>query len=143
MYTRNYALILGIAFLLLGLAGFVPPLVADVPPHPDVAVHAGYGLLFGLFPVNVLHNLVHIIFGIWGILAYSTFRASRIFARANAIIYGVLALMGLIPGLSSTFGLIPLFGHDIWLHASIAIVSAVFGWAPVSEQVYQERAGRI
>jgi hypothetical protein len=36
--------------------------------------------------------------------------------------------MGLIPGLSTLFGLVPLFGHDVWLHALTAIIAAWFGY---------------
>jgi hypothetical protein len=45
-----------------------------------------------------------------------------------AIIFGVLFLFGLIPGLNRLFGLMPLWGHDIWLHLITAAVSAYFGW---------------
>jgi hypothetical protein len=30
--------------------------------------------------------------------------------------------------LYTTFGLIPLYGHDIWLHAVLAAVGAYFGF---------------
>ena len=50
------------------------------------------------------------------------------FARGLTVVYGVLAVMGLIPVLNTTFGLIPIFGHDVWLHAGTAILAAYFGW---------------
>jgi hypothetical protein len=52
-----------------------------------------------------------------------------------AIIYAVLAVMGIIPGLNTTFGLIPLYGHDIWLHAVIAIAAAYFGFVATDREV--------
>ncbi|HET9023794.1 MAG TPA: DUF4383 domain-containing protein, partial [Burkholderiaceae bacterium] len=48
--------------------------------------------------------------------------------KAVAIIYAVLGVMGFIPGLRSTFGLIPLYGNDIWLHFVLAAVAAYFGF---------------
>jgi hypothetical protein len=66
--------------------------------------------------------------GIWGLLAARTFDAARTFSASIAIIFAVLTVMGLIPVLDTTFGLIPLFGHDIWLHALTAIVAAYFGF---------------
>jgi hypothetical protein len=45
-----------------------------------------------------------------------------------AIIYAVLAVSGLIPGLRTTFGLIPLFSHDVWLHVVLAAGAAYFGF---------------
>jgi hypothetical protein len=130
-YVRYFALVYGIVFLLVGIAGFVPGFVAPPDAGRDLTVATGFGRLFNLFPVNVLHNLVHVAFGIWGLAAYRTFSASRLYARAVAVIYAVLMVMGLIPVLATTFGLIPLYGHDVWLHALLALVAAYFGWAPV------------
>jgi hypothetical protein len=53
---------------------------------------------------------------------------ARGYAKGLAIIYGILAVMGLIPGLNTLFGLVPLHGHDVWLHAVTAIIAAYFGW---------------
>lgn len=139
MATRYFALAYGIVFLLVGIAGFIPALVTG-PEAPaadaagDVAQHAtAHGLLFGLFPVNALHNIVHILFGVWGIAAYRAFSQARLYARGVAVVYAVLTVLGLIPGLNTLFGLVPLYGHDIWLHAVLAAVAAYFGWARSAE----------
>lgn len=133
MKTRYFALVMGIVFLVIGILGFVPGLLTQpLTTEAPLAVDAGYGLLLGLFPVNVLHNLVHLVFGVWGVVVWKNFTGSRTFARTVAIVYAVLAVMGLIPGLATVFGLVPLYGHDIWLHALIAIVAAYFGYAPVT-----------
>ena len=136
MQTRYFAFVLGVIFLLIGVMGFIPAFVQPPPADAthNVTVHANHGYLLGLFPVNILHNLVHVLFGVWGVAAYFVgFSASRVYARGVAIIYGVLTIMGLIPGLNTTFGLIPIHGNDVWLHALIAAASAYFGWAPVRE----------
>lgn len=130
-HVRYFALAYGIVFLVVGAAGFVPGLVAPPEEGADLAVGTGFGRLFNLFPVNILHNVVHLAFGIWGLAAYRTFSAARLYARGVAVIYAILAVMGLIPVLNTTFGLIPLYGHDIWLHVLLAAVAAYFGWAPV------------
>jgi hypothetical protein len=128
--VRYFALAYGIVFLLVGIAGFIPGLVTSPQPGPDVEVETGFGRLFDLFPVNWLHNLVHVAFGIWGLAAYRSFSGARIYAQSVAVIYAVLAVMGLIPVLQTTFGLIPLYGHDVWLHVVLAAVAAYFGFAP-------------
>lgn len=129
MAIRYFALIYGIVFLVVGIAGFVPGLVMPMgADDPELAVDAAAGRLFGLFPVNALHDLVHIAFGVWGLVAYRSISGSLAYARGVAIIYGILLVMGLIPGLSTTFGLIPLYGHDVWLHAVLAGVAAYFGF---------------
>jgi hypothetical protein len=50
-----------------------------------------------------------------------------------AVLYGGLAVMGLIPGLNTLFGLVPLFGHDVWLHAGTAAIAAYFGFGQRAE----------
>jgi hypothetical protein len=63
-----------------------------------------------------------------GLAAYTNISRARGFARGLAVFYGFLTIIGLIPGLNILFGLAPLFGHDIWLHALTAIVAAYYGW---------------
>ena len=123
MQTRYFALILGLAFLLIGVLGFVPALGGS--PNME------HGHLLGLFPVNAVHNLAHIVFGIWGVAAWRRWESARFYARGVAVLYGVLAIAGLIPRLDTVFGLMPIHGNDVWLHAVIAIASAIFGFAPV------------
>ncbi len=135
MATRYFALAAGIAYMLVGLIGFIPGATQSPPADaPGLTADSGYGYLLGLFPVNVWHNVVHLFVGVAGLAAwYYGFDWSRQFARGLAVVYGILAVMGLIPQLSTTFGLIPIFGHDVWLHALTGIAAAYFGWkAPVS-----------
>jgi len=129
MTTQRFALIYGIVFLLVGIAGFIPG-VTSAHSHPDVRVTSGLGLLLGLFPVNTLHNLVHLLFGGWGLAAARSDGAAVLYAKAVAVIYALLTIMGLISAakLHTTFGLIPLYGNDIWLHAVLAAGAAYFGF---------------
>jgi hypothetical protein len=129
MTARNFALIIGIIYVIAGVAGFVPPLMGRVPADaPQVGVTAFYGAVLGLFPANILHHLVHLAIGAWGIAAARSMSGARSFSKALAVIYAVLGVMGLIPGLNTMFGLVPLFGHDVWLHLGTALVAAYFGW---------------
>jgi Domain of unknown function (DUF4383) len=140
MRTAVFALFAGIVFLSVGVLGLVPdvltPPPADAPPTRFTTL---YGYLFGLFPVNVAHSAVHIAIGIWGVVAWQAdhigrrVRSPRMFARALAVLYGVLAVAGLIPGLNTLFGMLPLHGHDVWLHAGTAVIAAYFGWRPLIE----------
>ncbi len=143
MATRYFALVAGIAYVLVGLLGFVPA-ATQAPPAdaPGLTVANGYGYLLGLFPINLLHNLVHLAVGIAGLAAYRSRGGARAFARGLAIFYGLLAVMGLIPGLNTTLGLIPIFGHDIWLHALTALLAAYFGFAAPAAVRHPEHAGR-
>ena len=127
MLTQTFARIYGVVFLIVGVGGFIPGLTQP-HSHPNLTVEAGSGMELGLFPVNVLHNIVHILFGVWGLIAARSFDAARMYARVVAIAYGVLTVMGLIPATNTTFGLVPIYGHDVWLHAVLAGVAAYFGF---------------
>ncbi|HKT34359.1 MAG TPA: DUF4383 domain-containing protein [Nitrospira sp.] len=129
MTSRDFARVIGIVFLAIGVLGFIPGLKSPPPIWaPDLLVNGGYGLLLGLFPVNWIHNLVHVAIGLVALSSSRTIGDSRKFSRGLAVFYGALAVMGLVPALNSTFGLIPLFGHDIWLHAATAAFAAYFGF---------------
>jgi hypothetical protein len=147
MTDRNIVRLLGVMFLAVGALGFLPIFVQPAPTAtPELISTPGYGYLLGLFPVNMWHNLVHIAFGIWGILASQTVAGGSRYGRNIAVIYGALAVMGLIPGLNTMFGLVPLFGHDVWFHAGIAATAAYIGFgrrseAGTVEETLRRRAG--
>lgn len=129
MNTRTFALIWGIVFLVIGVGGFIPGLMH--PPgmnDPDIAVRTMYGRELALFPVNILHDVVHLLFGLWGVIAYRSWGAAKTYARVTAVVYAVFVVMGLIPTLNTTFGLVPLFSNDIWLHVILAAGAAYFGF---------------
>ena len=129
MNTRTFALVWGILFLMITATGVIPGLWHAAPAHyPHLAVDSMYGDAAGLFPVNILHNVIHLLFGIWGIIAYRNWDSARTYAKAVAISYGLFMVMGLIPGLDTTFGLVPLFGNDIWLHLILAAPAVYFGF---------------
>ncbi|MEN9936770.1 MAG: hypothetical protein RLZZ387_3349 [Chloroflexota bacterium] len=137
MGARTFALIAGVAYVLIGIMGFIPSFVsAPHADHPVLAVESGYGLLLGLFPINLLHNIVHLAIGLWGLASYRSFSGARAFSRGLAVFYGLLAVMGIIPILNTTLGLIPIFGHDVWLHAITALAAAYFGFVGADERDY-------
>ncbi|RPI81304.1 MAG: DUF4383 domain-containing protein [Chloroflexi bacterium] len=134
MAVRYFALIFGIFYTLVALLGFLPFALSEPTPAVDLTVDTLYGDLLGLFPVNIIHTFVHLLIGLWGLIAYRSFDASRTYARFNAILFAILAIMGVIPGLRTVFGLIPLYSHDIWLHAASALLAGYFGYVYAPER---------
>jgi Domain of unknown function (DUF4383) len=129
MKATSFALIAGFVYFALGLLGLVPVML--VPPPMDAPpTHFAflYGYLLGLFPVNILHTVLNIVIGAAGLVAWSGRMNATLYARALAWIFGVLAVMGMLPVLNTVFGLMPLHGHDIWLHAISALAAAYVGW---------------
>ncbi|MCC2642216.1 MAG: hypothetical protein K0S45_2629 [Nitrospira sp.] len=143
MAIYTFAAIMGAFFVTAGLLGFAPGFVsAPSTGDPSLAIEQSYGYLFGLFPINLLHNLVHFLIGVAGLLAWRNLWSPRTYARFLGGFYGLLAVMGLIPGLHTMMGLVPIFGHDIWLHAFSAALGIYFGWlyAPVGAPAQSRRA---
>jgi hypothetical protein len=126
--VKMFALILGILYVIGGLAGFVPALSPHSHDMPPIAVDSFYGKAMGLFPVNILHNLVHLGIGAWGIIGSRSIDGARMFGKGLAVFYGLLAILGLIPATNTMFGLVPLYGNDVWLHAGTALIAAYFGF---------------
>lgn len=119
--TQKVAMVFGVVFLLVGVLGLLVPGGTGMEAHPDQAPK-----LLNLFPVNLLHNVVHLAFGVWGILASRRYDAARTYCRIGAIIYVVLVVLAFID--PTTFGLVPIGGNDIWLHALLAAGLGYFGF---------------
>ena len=129
MRTRTFARLWGIIFIAVALTGFIPGLLTSpAADHPDMVVDTLYGDALGIFPVNVVHSILHLLYGIWGVAAARSLGAARTYAKVVAISYGGLVILGLLPGTNTLFGLVPIFGHDVWLHALLAIPAAYFGF---------------
>jgi hypothetical protein len=88
----------------------------------------GYGMALGMLPVNTLHNIVHLLFGVLGLAAYGGMFSARAYAQLVAVSYLLLAVLGLLPATNTTFGLIPIYGADVALHAVIGLAAAYFGF---------------
>jgi len=148
MRTATFALFAGFAFLSAGVLGLMPAALEPAPAEaPPIKLNVLYGYLLGIFPVNVIHSVVHLLIGAGGVYAWKSDHSWRrmatpkIYARALAIVYAVLAVIGIIPGMETFFGLVPLHGNDVWLHAGTAAIAAYFGWR--SEAFVDRRAERV
>ena len=126
--NRIVALVIGVVLLLVGIIGFFVP--AENP--------TGVQALFGIFDVDVVHNLVHVVSGILGIAAAFT-GWSRRFNQVFGIIYILLGVLGLIPALyfpAGTYGtdrglflgLMHINAGDHVLHLVVGIVAAAVGF---------------
>ena len=116
------ARLFGIAFLLVGILGFIPGITTDAPG--DFAGEDSDAELLGLFKVSVLHNLVHLLFGIAGLALARTWEGARLFLIGGGVIYLLLWVVGLIGGLDW----LPTNSADHWLHFALgaAMVAAGF-----------------
>ena len=116
---QKLAGIFGVIFIIVAVLGFIAPggLVMAMDPTT--------GMVLGVFPVNLLHNIVHLLFGVWGLVASRSWSGSKTFFTVGGIIYVVLTCVGFLS--PTGFGLVPLGGADIWLHAVLAIAMLGIG----------------
>jgi arginine exporter protein ArgO len=124
--VQTAAFAVGALFLVVGIAGFIP----GVTTHVDMLTWAGHhsgSELFGLFAVSVLHNVVHLVFGIGGVAASRRFDHARTYLIGGGVVYAVLWLYGLLTGHGTTPDFVPLNDADNWLHLGLAVVMTALG----------------
>ncbi|MGB3293639.1 MAG: DUF4383 domain-containing protein [Phormidesmis sp.] len=143
---KRCALVLGLIFLVIGIAGFIPGLVSlpgaiagaapvtadDLPAtagaNYSAAYLRGFGYLFGLFPTNLLHNIAHLAVGAFGLYSATGDRGAFNYNRFFAISYLALAVLGLIPAANTLFGIMPIFGNNVWLNGITGAIAAYYAF---------------
>ena len=117
---QTAALLVGAVFLAVGILGFIPGITTN---YGDMAF-AGRDSdaeLLGLFQVSVLHNIVHLLFGILGIAAARAWESSRLFLVGGGAVYLLLWLYGLVVDKESGANFIPVNSADDWLHFLLGV----------------------
>lgn len=128
MNPRPFAYFTGIVLLILGICGFVPPLVTIEDDPLRVAAGVGGPQLLGVFPASPVLSGLHAALGLWGVWAGSTLHRAVLFSRGAGAVLLILAAMGTIPGADTMFGAAPLYGNNLLLHGPLAILAFLFGW---------------
>jgi type II secretory pathway component PulF len=114
------AMATGVVFLLVGILGFVPGITTH---YSDMtfAGHHSMAKLLGIFMVSVLHNIVHLLFGIAGIAMARKWSTARTFLIGGGVIYLVLWIYGLVIDQMSSANFIPINTADNWLHFVLGV----------------------
>ena len=105
----------GAVFLLVGVLGFIPGITSNYEAL-SFAGHGSEALLLGIFQVSILHNIVHLLFGVAGILMSRTNDQARNYLLYGGVVYLVLWLYGLIIGNDTPANFVPVNTADNWLH---------------------------
>ncbi|WP_433689295.1 DUF4383 domain-containing protein [Micromonospora carbonacea] len=113
--VRRAAATVGVVFLLVGLLGFVPGVTTGFGDL-RFAGHGSEAKLLGVFQVSVLHNAVHLAFGLAGLALSRTWAGARTFLVGGGAVYLVLWLYGLVVDHGSGANFIPVNDADNWLH---------------------------
>ena len=123
--VQTLATVVAIVFLLVGIAGFIPGVTTSYGSM-GFAGMSSMAMLLGIFQVSVLHNVVHLLFGIVGLVLARTSRGARNYLIVGGIIYFVLWLYGIFTGMSAA-NFVPLNSADNWLHLGLAIGMVALG----------------
>ena len=126
--VQKAALAVGGVFLAVGLLGFVPGITSNYDQLSFAGHHSDAALL-GIFNVSVLHNLVHLAFGVAGIALARTFNNARSYLIAGGIVYLVLFIYGLVIDHDSAANFVPVNDADNWLHLGLAVTMIALGVA--------------
>src|SRR5919112_1076929 len=114
------AMVVGAVFLLVGVAGFIPGITTNYD-QLQFAGHQSGALLMGIFQVSILHNIVHLLFGLAGLAMARTASGARLYLIGGGAIYLVLWLYGLVVGQESQANFVPLNTADDWLHLVLGL----------------------
>ena len=130
------AMVVGAVFLLVGILGFIPGITTDFDQMKFATDDSGAQLL-GLFQVSILHNIVHLLFGVAGLAMARRADTARTYLIGGGAIYLVLWIYGLLidtgtdtqPGTGSAADFVPLNDADNWLHLLLGIGMIAMGLA--------------
>jgi Domain of unknown function (DUF4383) len=134
---QSAALLVGIVFLLVGILGFIPGITSN---YDDLkfAGHDSDAQLLGIFDTSVLHNIVHLLFGIAGIALSRTWDGARNFLIGGGFVYLVLFVYGAIFHGESGSNWIPVNWADNILHLALGAGMIAIGYVLGKEAVRRD-----
>jgi hypothetical protein len=122
---QTFAAIFGAVFLLVGIAGFIPG-VTDNYDGLEFSGPESTAELLGLFQVSILHNIVHLLFGV-GLLAAARYSWSRLYLLGGGLVYLLVALYGAIVDHESDGNFLPINDADTILHVVLGLGMLALG----------------
>lgn len=123
---RTAAMVVGATFLLVGVLGFIPG-ITDPYDQLKFAGNESKAELLGIFQVSILHNIVHLLFGLAGVAMAKTANGARTFLIGGGVIYLVLWIYGLLIDKTSSANFVPLNSADDWLHFVLGLAMIALG----------------
>ncbi|MFI7439972.1 DUF4383 domain-containing protein [Nonomuraea indica] len=121
------ALVVGAVFLLVGVLGFIPGVTTGFGDM-SFAGHNSDAMLLGVFQVSILHNIVHLLFGVAGIVMARTWSGARAYLVGGGVIYLLLWIYGLLIDKDSAANFVPVNAADDWLHFLLGVGMVALGF---------------
>lgn len=123
---QGAAAAVGTVFLLVGVAGFIPGLTSNLDAL-EIAGHESDAKLLGLFEVSVLHNLIHLAFGVAGLVLARTWSGAKAFLIYGGVLYLVVAAYGWLVDHGDDANFVPFNEADNWLHVVLGVGMVALG----------------
>lgn len=131
MISRYGARYLGVLYLVLGVVGFLP--IAWLNPFHAEGVGTIY--LLNLIAVNTLHDIIHLVIGITGLLASREENTARLWGKIAGIVLILLFVAGMVQAVAEGFpkdqlflGLVPLNSPGHILHLVTGALALYLGF---------------
>ncbi|WP_433158490.1 DUF4383 domain-containing protein [Kribbella sp. CA-247076] len=124
--VQKAALGVAVVFLAVGVLGFVPGITTDYDTM-SFAGHHSDALLLGIFQVSVLHNIVHLLFGVAGLALARTVSGARNYLIGGGAVYLILWIYGLVIDQTSAANFVPVNTADNWLHLALGLAMILLG----------------
>ncbi len=120
---QQVAMLFGAVFLAVGILGFIPGITTD---YGDMAFAGdeSEAKLLGIFQVSILHNIVHLLFGIAGLALARTWDGARMFMIGGGVVYLLLWILGL----AGAADWVPTNTADDWLHLVLGVSMILLGF---------------
>jgi hypothetical protein len=118
--VQKAAMAVGAVFLLVGILGFIPGITTNYDTMSFASHHSDAQLL-GIFNVSILHNIVHLLFGVAGLALARSWNGARMYLIAGGAIYLVLFIYGLLIDHDSAANFVPVNMADNWLHLVLGL----------------------
>jgi hypothetical protein len=131
--AQNLAIVFGLAFLAAGILGFIPGITTNYDDLSFAGSDSGAELL-GLFQVSILHNIVHLLFGVAGLALARTWDGARSYLLGSGVIYSVLFVYGLLVSGGSDANFVPMNNADDALHLALAVGLLGSWWVAARER---------
>lgn len=124
--VQTAAKVVGAIFVLVGILGFIPGITTNFDDL-KFAGHESNAELLGIFQVSVLHNMVHLLFGIVGLAMARSFDGARNYLIGGGIVYLLLFVYGLLIDHDTEANFVPLNDADNLLHLGLGIGMIALG----------------
>lgn len=93
----------------------------------EAAGHESHAELLGILQVSILHNVVHLLFGVAGLVLARTPANARNYLIGGGAVYLVLWLYGLLIDKTSSANFVPVNVADDWLHFFLGVGMVALG----------------